>query len=553
MSVNAKMIGEYSVSPIMFGDENGGFDVLQRVGSIDEIAQAYIFDVEGNVFADYQKQDVEAIVPEFKNVSYAEFKGDYLHVYQPIVFLNTNYGTIYLKVSTQHLSDKLFSQVKWMLLFGIVILLISWLLAIRLQRLISRPIDKLTTHADQISTEGDFSLRVAKNSSDEIGMLYDRFNHMVGQVEKHQKRQKISQIELTKSEEKYRNIFQNSMIGIYRQLVDHQEVLDMNDAAALILGVNRNERNKISNKLFTNPKDYKNFLKKLKEMGKVDNFETQITRKDGAHIWVSISGRIIDEGVYEGIIQDITINKMHYLDLQKANFELDNFVYHASHDLRSPLLSVLGLVNIASQEDSIDEMHMLFQMIGKSVRKLDGLVNDLLLLSRDNRVNDPYVVIDIEELTQESISNYDFIEGFNEIKINVHVNIAENARLLTDKTRVNVLLNNLISNAIKYRKKIGVEPYIDIDISLTNTSCSIKISDNGEGIKKEFQEQIFEMFYRATESSEGSGLGLYIVKNVIEKLGAKIEFESTFDEGTTFTAVIPNHISDNELDPSIVL
>ena len=546
MTVNAKMVGEYSVSPIVFEDKNGGFDVLQRVNSIDEIEQAYIFDAKGNVFADYQNNEDKVLVPEFKKIEEAAFIGKHLHIYQPIIYLNTYYGTIYLKVSTQHLSDKLNSQIGWMLLFGAVILVLSWLLANMLQRLVSRPILELTSHADKISHEKNFSLRIEKTSSDEIGVLYDRFNHMVGQVEKHQQDQQKDQIALAKSEEKYRNIFQNSMIGIYRQSIKRRDVLDMNDAAASIIGLGKNDLEKTASKLFTNVADRKKFLSILKEKGEVNNFEAQITRKDGIVIWVSVSGRVIDEGVYEGVIQDITIDKENYLNLQKANFELDNFVYHTSHDLRSPLLSVLGLVDIASKEKDLEQLQLLFTMIDKSIRKLDGLVSDLLILSRDNRIDDPYTDIDIDQLTKESISNYDFIKGFKEITISVNIANTDNVGLYSDKTRLNVLLNNLISNAIKYRRDIGKKSYINIDITLTDEMCEIKISDNGEGIKKEFHQQIFDMFYRATENSEGSGLGLYIVNNVINKLNGKISFASEYGEGTTFFVELPNHINDKE-------
>lgn len=545
MTVNAKLVGEYSVSPIVFEDRNGGFDVLQKVSTIDEIEQAYIFDAKGRVFADYQKSENDILVPKFEKKETSEFLDGFLHVYQPINYLNTYYGTTYLKVSTQHLTDRLNSQIRWMLLFGLGILLLSWILANKLQKLISKPVLKLASHANEISKRKDFSLRIEKGSSDEIGMLYDRFNHMVEQVEKHQQYQKRNQIALAKSEEKYRNIFQNSMIGIYRQSTDRREVLDMNDAAANILGINKHEHKMTSISLFSNLEDRHKFLDILKDKGEVNNFEAQISRRDGKVIWVSISGRLIEASVYEGVIQDITINKENYINLQKANFELDNFVYHTSHDLRSPLLSVLGLVNIATKETDLKQLQLLFGMIDKSIRKLDGLVNDLLVLSRDNRIDDPYSIVDIVQLTNESIENYDFIDGFNDIDIKV--NLKTEVELFADKTRINVLLNNLISNAIKYRKRLESKSFIHVDVLVSDELCVVKVSDNGEGIKSEFQDQIFDMFYRATESSEGSGLGLYIVKNVMEKLGGQISFESTYGEGTTFIAKFPNHINEEKL------
>ena len=88
-----------------------------------------------------------------------------------------------------------------------------------------------------------------------------------------------------------------------------------------------------------------------------------------------ISGKIYETGkYYEGVLQDVTSNRENFMDLKKANFELDNFVYHTSHDLRSPLLSVLGLVNIAKSEQDIEQFGLLLEMIEKSIKKLDSLV-----------------------------------------------------------------------------------------------------------------------------------------------------------------------------------
>lgn len=539
MIVNAKLVSEYSIGPLIFDDRNGADEILQKLEKIESIEEAYIFDNKGVIFATFSRDGSSTLSAEFIKNEFAEFKGGELLIYQPIEYLNEPYGVIHLKVSTQLLSDKIREQILLMVFFSIIILLLSWFLAQKVQRLISAPLLNLADISNKISEKGDFSIRATKQSEDEIGFLYDQFNGMIERIQRQQEIQKENEDALRMSEEKYRHIFENSMVGIYRYDIENGLVVEANDAAIRILQLDKAPSWNMKN-MFQKVDDRKRLLNMLKREGLVDNFETKLKRGDGKMIWVSISGKVYGEGeYYEGVLQDITSNKENYLNLQKANFELDNFVYHTSHDLRSPLLSVLGLVNIAKSETDISQFGVLLEMIEKSIKKLDGLVNDLLVLSRDNRVNDPFEEIDVEQQIHECIENYDFLEQFD--RIDIKVNTSLTAPFISDRTRFNVILNNLISNSIKYSRPEINNPFIHISVRVDKLKCVLKVEDNGEGIPKKFHDQIFDMFVRATESSNGSGLGLYIVGNVLEKLGAKIDFESSEGVGTTFTVTIPNN------------
>jgi signal transduction histidine kinase len=112
--------------------------------------------------------------------------------------------------------------------------------------------------------------------------------------------------------------------------------------------------------------------------------------------------------------------------------------------------------------------------------------------------------------------------------------------------RIAVVLNNLISNAIKYRDAHKDNQFIKVEMHIDQTTATLYFSDNGIGISEEWQVKIFDMFFRATERSEGAGLGLYIVKEAIEKLGGKIQVQSKVDEGSTFIITLPNHYREIE-------
>jgi signal transduction histidine kinase len=124
-------------------------------------------------------------------------------------------------------------------------------------------------------------------------------------------------------------------------------------------------------------------------------------------------------------------------------------------------------------------------------------------------------------------------------EITFTINVAEDFEVETDPTRLQTVLSNLLSNAIRYHDSRKEKKFIQLSCQQTNQSFSLSIEDNGQGIDPEYQKRIFEMFFRANESSQGSGLGLYIVKETIAKLSGSIQLQSVPREGSTFTINLP--------------
>jgi PAS domain S-box-containing protein len=227
-------------------------------------------------------------------------------------------------------------------------------------------------------------------------------------------------------------------------------------------------------------------------------------------------------------------------ELYKTNSELDRFVYRTSHDLRAPLKSMLGLIGIVKEREessNVDQLKRL-EMLNKSIVKLDAFIEDILNYSRNTRVDVVKEEINFEEIIQEIRKSHEFMEGADEIKFEVEIHQTEN--FLSDKRRINVLLKNLISNAIKYKDGNKEASFVTILIECDSENGIITIEDNGIGISEEHQEKVFEMFYRATKLSTGSGLGMYIAKETLEKLGGSITLKSELNIGTKFIIQIPN-------------
>jgi len=228
-------------------------------------------------------------------------------------------------------------------------------------------------------------------------------------------------------------------------------------------------------------------------------------------------------------------------ELVKINKELDSFVYSVSHNLRAPLMSVLGLLNLARMDDrKLDAvLGKYFAMMEQSIHKLDDTLKEILDYSRNARSDVRVEKVIIKDVIDEGFERLRYLDGSD--KIEKHITIHDPCPLFSDPYRLAVILNNLISNSIKYRDPKKEKPFINIEVTISEKTTNIYFEDNGIGIPPELLTKVFDMFFRATERSEGAGLGLYIVKETIDKLSGTITAESTYGEGSTFKMEIPNH------------
>ena len=337
---------------------------------------------------------------------------------------------------------------------------------------------------------------------------------------------------------RYGSLFENSPVAMFRMKLDTGEIID----------ANRRFKNMLENDFivgtsfyncFSSLMERNSFKEKLAGSTDVENGEFELTTLSKRNIWVSFSGtRNAEENELDCVLNDVSQTKENLLQLQKMNFELDSFVYHASHDLRSPLRSVLGLIELYRLEDDNEIREQCIDKIEGSIRRLDLLVMDLLSISRNDRIDEPMRAINILNEVNSSISSY--YNASNTENLEIITKVHQPVKFLSDLTRVRIIINNLVSNAIKYRSFHKEHSYVAVDVKVNEQEVKIVIEDNGEGIEESKMPHIFDMFFRATEKGEGSGLGLYIVKKVADKLGAKIEVDSVEMEGTTFTVTIPN-------------
>ncbi len=293
----------------------------------------------------------------------------------------------------------------------------------------------------------------------------------------------------------------------------------------------------------------KRAIKHLISQGENFDLELKVITQKGREVWVRTQGqREVSHGNFiriYGVIQDITERKLaeervlqSNEKLLKINQELNRFVYSASHDLRAPLTSIIGLINLSKMEKVPPVIREYLTLMKKSADKLDNFIQDLTNFSRNARTEVKHERIDFHEMVATIFEQHQFMD--EDKQVDLKSTIVQKVDFYSDGNRLQVMFSNLISNAIKYNNSRLDHALVEIDIVVDAEEVQVRISDNGIGIGAEHLDRIFEMFYRATNERQGSGLGLYIVKETVDKLNGEVQVASKQGVGTTFTFVIPN-------------
>jgi signal transduction histidine kinase len=228
--------------------------------------------------------------------------------------------------------------------------------------------------------------------------------------------------------------------------------------------------------------------------------------------------------------------------LNKLNKELDQFIYSASHDLKAPLSSLLGLINIVRIEIGPSVHDEYFDMMESSIKRLEYHIKDIIQYSKNHQLDITLQEIKLRNTIELIISQLKYQKGAEGMEIRIEV-IAK-VPFYSDSMRLNMVLFNLISNAFKYHDKLKEKKGIVISATIDTKNAQISVADNGLGIEKKYLDKIFELFFRGTIHSSGSGLGLFIAKEAIEKLKGSIKVKSEIGKGSVFMVNIPNHFNE---------
>jgi PAS domain S-box-containing protein len=346
----------------------------------------------------------------------------------------------------------------------------------------------------------------------------------------------ISDIKVQRIRNEYLNLYHNSTFGILRFNQDSGYLTLANKKALEILGI-ADFHDFLFQDAFLLEKDIDQFRLLVNRQRYINNFEFELKHSGAGKRWASFDCKsYVTTGLVEGIIIDITERKGQEMSLQKLSNDLNTFIYHASHDLRAPLTTILGLLNLMDIEEALEKKHY-SELIRRRIIHLDQLLKDLSVIAFNSHSEINYERIFVEEEIKFILK--DFIA---DKKITTHLSIDLPVDFVSDIIRFRTIMKNIISNAVKYHNQMEKQSVIGITVRSERDKLLISVEDNGIGIEEEQMQKIYNMFHRGHSSLSGSGLGLYIVRSMVDKLGGIITISSAIGKGTQVNVELPMNL-----------
>ena len=342
---------------------------------------------------------------------------------------------------------------------------------------------------------------------------------------------------LKKIKEKYLGIYNNSFVGIITFSAIDYHIIQLNKKAKEILG----SKTENFNEIFNQNDDFSRFCEELKTSadGILSGYDFKISSERKEEKWVSLDCKKHGD-VVEGVVVEITRIKKQELEIVKLTNEVNTFIYHASHELRAPISTILGILNLFSLDNDPSIIMEYVSMIRERVRAQDQLLKDLTSVIYNNSAPISTEVIDIRQEILEILS--EFKDVYGQIKTKVNVSVLSN--FISDTLRLRSVIRNILSNSFKYHSPVN--PRIEIKVTESEDTMNISISDNGMGMSDDQLVHVFNLFYRANQGFPGNGLGLYLVKSTLNILKGEIILKSKKGKGTKVLIKLKKHHLLNE-------
>lgn len=576
LQVMADIVADNSSGFLAFNDNIGAAKSLESLRAKTQITKAVLFEKKRSMLALYTR-DEEKRVYEFYTLKGAKTSGSALSAWKEVWVADELTGYLYLESDNSLINEFMEKAIIELLVIIVFGVLVSYLIASRLQRIVSDPIEKLTETASRITENKDFGLRAEKESDDEVGVLTTEFNKMLSQIQARNQ-------ELLESESKFREVVEQSVDSLFL-IGSSGELKDVNYAACKSLGYERDEL--VGMNVTDIDINFTEFGELITRMNRLDNgavldFDSEYVRKNGDVFPVDIRlGYVNIRGgrLMLGSARDITERKQAQDKLQKANDMLEVkvkertreliktnvelskskekaesanyakslFLANMSHEIRTPMNAVLGFTEVLEKSGLNERQTGYVKSIQTGGKNLLSLINDILDLSKIEagkmkmefeKVYIRQVLEDVEQVLLMSAKD----KGLS-LSLIIEKSVPE--AILTDELRLRQILLNLINNAIKYTHEGGVKVVADFNVFTENealSSLKISVIDTGIGIPESDQENIFKIFEQQNNQSTreygGAGLGLAISTRLAERLNAKITVESEKGKGSCFDLLI---------------
>lgn len=337
--------------------------------------------------------------------------------------------------------------------------------------------------------------------------------------------------------------------GVFRSTLQFQ-IIYSNDCLLKMFGYSSIEEMQTAGvSLFADEASHKATTSVVEQQGVLVDCRVIFRKKDGKTFWGLLTGSKVRRGgndVFEGVVHDISdrVKTEEYVnDLQtrfdKLSMELDQFVYSASHDIRSPISTALGLVNLMRLELKDETTEKYVSMLKQSLIKLENYAGELTGFGKNskNRLDDER--IDFGSMISEILSELSQTHP-NFRSVTHSFDLVGNSIFYSDTVRMQLILRNVIKNCFDYFDRSKAVSVISTTVTLQPEKASIDVYDNGVGIPALYQRSVFDIFFRGTDLSKGPGLGLYCAREAAMKLGGTITLQSEYGIGTSVKIQLPN-------------
>jgi len=344
--------------------------------------------------------------------------------------------------------------------------------------------------------------------------------------------QAMYSISMRSIKDEYLQVFNNPYFGIFKFKSNTFDLIVLNQKATELL---KGIPNISLRTIFEDELQWSIFYDALVAEGKVNDFEFSVRGNPSKTYTISCK-EFKNQGVIEGVLQDVSHQKNSLKKLQDLNNELDTFLYRSSHDLRAPLTSILGLSELIRVENNIDEIKSYNDKIKERIKGMDSLLRGLSIVAFNNaaplRTEKKVLTEFLFEIAEKYKRRYEGV-------VLTCKSYLKNEFVNTDYDRFAIVIENILDNAFKFSKEFTENATIQIELTEGDSSVKIDVKDNGPGIAQYNLANVFDLFFKATYNNNGSGLGLFLVKSVMDRLQGVVEIYSEINKGTTVILELP--------------
>jgi PAS domain S-box-containing protein len=550
LSALSRIIADNSTAAIVFDDPRTASETLAALRARPHLVTACIYRGDGSILARYARQDATSVCPAPGTQDGAQFSIGALNLSHAILLSGRRVGTLVILYELDEITGRV--KIYGATVLGVLLVssLIAFLLTSRLRAVIETPISNLVRATTSVSETNDYRIRAQKLSGDELGVLVDRFNEMLGGIQSrdNELRKALGEREealrdAEKARERFRFMAESMPQKIFTA-TPSGDVDYYNRQWIEFTGLPFEQIKDWGWTQFIHPDDLEENVRTWRssvETGEPFHFQHRVRRADGAYRWHlsrahamrDASGNI---SMWIASNTEIHEQKEKEDELRRANEDLQQFAYSASHDLQEPIRNVAVYSEIVAKRyySVLDQDGRQFLgFLTEGGRRLATLIDDLLAYTKAGLIESSAVRVDSSTALNLVLSSLaESIRQCNGI-----VTYDALPEIGMSQTHLQQVLQNLITNALKYRK--DEPPEIHVSAARQGTAWRFAVRDNGIGIEPEYKEKIFGVFKRLHRNYSGTGIGLAICQRVVERYGGRIWVESSPGRGATFFFTVP--------------